>query len=91
MEQRRESDASESKDEALAGDANRDRKVDFDDFLQLSRNFGATDAVWEDGDFNDDKSVDFDDFLMLAANFGKEVEVAKPTTSRRLLTSVKET
>jgi len=52
------------------GDANRDGKVSFEDFLILSANFGATDAAIEDGDFTGDGEVSFADFLLLSANFG---------------------
>lgn len=54
------------------GDANDDGKVDFTDFLTLSANFGATDAVWEDGDFNLDGSVSFEDFLLFSQAFGSD-------------------
>ena len=54
----------------LLGDADDNGEVDFADFLALSANFGATDAVWEDGDFNSDGKVSFVDFLTLSANFG---------------------
>ena len=54
----------------ILGDANDDGAVNFEDFLLLSSNFGAIDAVWESGDFNDDREVDFSDFLMLSACFG---------------------
>ena len=60
----------------LPGDADNNSAVDFDDFLILASNFGATDAVWEDGDFDDDQDVTFDDFLILAANFGATSEGA---------------
>lgn len=54
------------------GDANDDGKVDFTDFLALSANFGATDAVWADGDFNLDGSVSFEDFLLLSQAYGSD-------------------
>jgi hypothetical protein len=44
------------------GDANRDFKVDSDDFDLL--------AFWGQGDFNDTGSVNSDDFDLLAFNFG---------------------
>ena len=55
---------------ALRGDTDLDGDVDFEDFLKLSENFGATDAVWSHGDFNGDGNVSFADFLALSANFG---------------------
>lgn len=55
--------------DSIQGDANHDGRVDFNDFLRLSAEFGKSGAVWEDGDFNADGSVDFADFIVLAANF----------------------
>ncbi len=59
------------------GDTDNDLDVDFDDFLNMSRNFGR--SVWNSppssiGDFNRDLVVDFDDFLILSANFGRAYE-----------------
>ena len=51
------------------GDADGNGSVDFSDFLILSANFGAVDAVWADGDFNSNGEVDFSDFLILSQNF----------------------
>ena len=48
----------------LAGDANRDRKVDLSDFAILRNNFG-TDSTFSQGDFNYDGRVDLADFAML--------------------------
>ena len=53
----------------LAGDANRDRKVDLSDFAILRNNFG-TDSTFSQGDFNYDGRVDLADFAMLRASFG---------------------
>ena len=53
----------------FAGDCDLDGDVDFQDFLHLSTNFGATDAAWADGDFDVDGDVDFADFLALSAAF----------------------
>jgi len=44
--------------------------VGFADFLQLSTNFGKTNAKWSDGDINGDKEVSFADFLLLSDAFG---------------------
>ena len=51
------------------GDAIPDGSVDFQDFLVVARNFGATDAAFEDGDFDGDGEVSFLDFLILSRNF----------------------
>ena len=55
----------------LAGDADDDGEVAFEDFATLANNFGRTDAVWEDGDFDGDGAVNFSDFVILADNFGQ--------------------
>lgn len=60
----------------LPGDSNQDGDVDFDDFLQLTKNFGKIDAAWEDGDFDGNGDVTFGDFLVLAANFGAKRQQA---------------
>lgn len=54
---------------SLAGDANLDGRVAFDDFLSLSGNFGRT-GTWSQGDSNCDGRVEFSDFLRLSSNFG---------------------
>lgn len=60
--------------EWIPGDANRDGKVSFSDFLVLSQNFGkVADAVWADGDFDSDQGVSFADFLILSQNFGRAI------------------
>jgi hypothetical protein len=62
----------------LPGDANRDGKVTFADYLVLESNFGKTGMVWTDADFNGDGTVTFADYLQLEANFGKSAP--EPTT-----------
>lgn len=53
----------------LAGDANRDMKVDSDDFNILATHFGTAGGfVW--GDFTYNGIIDSDDFNILAVNFG---------------------
>ena len=42
----------DDEEDRLQGDANENGTVDFEDFLILSANFGAVDAVWADGDFD---------------------------------------
>lgn len=50
-------------------DFNHDGSTDFIDFLILSSNFTATDAIFEQGDANGDGLVDFVDFLILTTAF----------------------
>lgn len=54
---------------AIPGDANRDGRVNFADFLSLADNYGRM-GNWSQGDFNHDGDVAFVDFLQLAENFG---------------------
>lgn len=58
---------------ALAGDANRDNTVNFDDLLLLAKNYNSTGATWERGDFTGDGLVNFDDLLVLAKNYNRTV------------------
>jgi len=59
----------------LQGDANRDRKVDSDDFNILATNFGLAGQNFSHGNFNYDPAgvVDSDDFNLLATNFGVQL------------------
>jgi hypothetical protein len=57
----------------LQGDANRDGKVSFADYLVLEANFGKTGMTRSTGDFNNDGKVSFADYLILEADFGKSV------------------
>ncbi len=55
----------------LAGDANRDRAIDFGDLLAVARNYGRVSGVtWHEGDFTRDGRVDFSDLLILARAYG---------------------
>ena len=51
------------------GDATRDGKVNFDDYLALEAGFGSS-GSWSQGDFDGNGVVNFDDYLILEANFG---------------------
>lgn len=53
----------------LAGDANNDATVNFDDLLVLAQNYGASSVGFSNGDFNYDGVVGFDDLLLLAQNY----------------------
>ena len=61
----------------LGGDVNLDGAVNFADLLTLAQNYGATNAVWEQGDFNHDGKVDFADLLILAQNYGQALTAAQ--------------
>lgn len=65
-------------DTQLEGDFNLDGRVDFEDFLVLSDNFGKSDIEASSGDITGDLKVDFDDFLQFSANFGEETTKVEP-------------
>ncbi len=54
----------------LNGDANRDRRVNLDDFNILAANFGQSPRDFTHGDFTYDTIVNLNDFNILAARFG---------------------
>ncbi|MFT3784957.1 MAG: Ig-like domain-containing protein [Tepidisphaeraceae bacterium] len=62
----------------LAGDANHDRKVNFDDLLLLASNYGKSGQTFSQGNFDYDPAgtVNFDDLLLLASNYGKTLSGA---------------
>lgn len=51
------------------GDANLDGTVGFDDFVEMSQNFGGS-GRWNTGDFDNDRQVGFSDFVALSINYG---------------------
>jgi autotransporter-associated beta strand protein len=55
----------------LAGDANLDGIVDFNDLVKLAQNYNITDGTrtWIGGDFNYDGNTDFNDLVRLAQNY----------------------
>ena len=56
----------------LRGDLNADGSVDFQDFLDLSQQFGMeVDQAFAGGDLDGSGIVDMSDFLILAQNFGE--------------------
>ena len=63
----------------LAGDANRDRTVDFDDLLILSQNYTQTGKTFSQGnfDYSADGLVGFDDLLILAQRYGTSLATAQ--------------
>jgi uncharacterized delta-60 repeat protein len=60
----------------LAADANRDRRVNLQDFNILAANFGQTNRDFTQGDFNYDGRVNLQDFNILAGRFGQTVTPA---------------
>jgi hypothetical protein len=63
----------------LAGDANHDRTVDFNDLVPLAQHYnGDGGALWADGDFTADGLVDFNDLVLLAQNYNRTLEPPIP-------------
>jgi hypothetical protein len=62
----------------LAGDADRDRDVDFDDLLALAQYFGQTGTTFGQADFDFDADTDFDDLLILSQSFGRSLFSTTP-------------
>ena len=56
----------------LPGDADLNGRVEFSDFLALSRGFGNQ-GGWGNGDFDGSGWVEFPDFLILSSNFSNRV------------------
>jgi MYXO-CTERM domain-containing protein len=57
----------------LAGDANLNGVVDFNDLVKLAQNYNTTGRFWAQGDFNYDGNVDFNDLVKLAQNYSGAV------------------
>ncbi len=69
---------------ALTGDANRDKRVNLQDFNTLAANFGQSPRNFSQGDFNYDGFVNLQDFNLLASRFGTVLAApAAATTSDR--------
>ena len=73
----------------LAGDANLDGTVNFDDLIVLAQNYGGTGKTFATGnlDLSADGSANFDDLIGLAQNYNKSLPtlavVATPTVKRK--------
>ncbi|HQY87512.1 MAG TPA: PQQ-dependent sugar dehydrogenase, partial [Tepidisphaeraceae bacterium] len=62
----------------LAGDLNRDRKVDFEDLLVVAQNYDESGQTFTGGnvDYSDDGKVDFSDLLIVAQHYGIDLDNA---------------
>ena len=60
----------------MQGDANRDRRVNLQDFNILATNFGQSNRTFSQADFNYDGTVNLSDFNILAARFGNVLAAA---------------
>ncbi len=56
--------------QAILGDANLDGVVSIGDIIDISQNFGVTNATWGQGDFNGDGVVTISDMIDAISNFG---------------------
>lgn len=68
----------------LSGDADRDGRVGFLDFLLIAHNFGQEVQRGTAGDVDFDERVDFHDFLLLARNFGQSQSTHEAATAEDL-------
>jgi T5SS/PEP-CTERM-associated repeat protein len=60
----------------LAGDANLDSTVNFNDLVSLAQNYNLTGKVWAQGDFDYNGTVDFNDLVPLAQNYNQSLLLA---------------
>lgn len=72
----------------LAGDANRDRSVNFADLVILAQNYGKSSQTFSHGDFNYDGTVGFADLALLAQRYNTSIlqaeAVATPGPKHRV-------
>ena len=62
----------------LAGDANHDRTVDFNDLVILAQNYNKSGKTFAQGDFNYDGTVDFNDLVLLAQRYNTTLAFPAP-------------
>jgi ELWxxDGT repeat protein len=63
----------------MAGDANRDARVDFNDLVALAQNYNGTGTkTWAEGDFTGDGAVDFNDLVFLAQRYNTSLPASGP-------------
>jgi hypothetical protein len=65
---------------ALAGDANHDRSVDFNDLVALAQNYNVVGGrTWAQADFTGDGTTDFNDLVLLAQRYNTSLPAAAST------------
>ena len=60
----------------LAGDANRDGRVDINDLTIVLSNYNQTGMTWSQGEFTGDGTVDINDLTIVLAHYGESVDSA---------------
>jgi hypothetical protein len=65
----------------LAGDANHDRSVDFNDLVPLAQNYNTSGKTYAQGDFTGDGVIDFNDLVLLAQNYNTILPAPAPLFS----------
>jgi uncharacterized protein (DUF2141 family) len=74
---------------ALVGDANLDRKVDFNDLVALAQHYNTVGGnTWATGDFNGDGNVDFNDLVRLAQHYNTALPALVATSAAPVTASV---
>ncbi len=63
---------------ALAGDANHDATIDFDDLLAVAQHYEQP-GTFADGDFDYSGTINFDDLLIIAQKYGTSLATQAPS------------
>jgi len=71
----------------LAGDANLDGRVNFNDFSILQNNYDQSGRDWSQGDYNHDGLVNFNDFSILQNNYDQSLTGASSIFSSAAINS----
>lgn len=66
----------------MQADANRDRRVGFEDLVLLAQNYGQPGKTFGQGDFNYDGNVGFDDLVLLAQRYNTAASNLAAVTTR---------
>lgn len=64
--------------DVLAGDANGDGTVSFNDLLVVAQNYDGPGTLFSQGDFNYDDNIDFNDLLICAQNYNISLARSNP-------------
>jgi hypothetical protein len=67
----------------LAGDANHDRVVNFDDYVRIDLGFDNHRTGYSNGDFNYDGVINFDDYVIIDTAFNSVATLGRAARTRR--------